>query len=634
MATFKGRTPAAVLMLSICSMLGAPSAAQTDEPPSAAITVHLDTSDTTFAADGTSVETEHVELRANNEAGVDWASRRTLSFDSLMSKIDILEAHTLKADGTVIPVAPGAIFERQMQGDGAVLSGRWEKVILFPQFEAGDSAVYTYKRTVHQVKFPGVILFGGSFDPKAQFDDMRGSIKVPNSLPVQIETHSIDYTKTAEDGFTVYHWTYSAHDLTPRDVIPVSPLMRQPRLFVSSFKDFDAAAAAYATLAAPKFAVTADIAKLADDITKGEKSRRVQAQKLYEWVARHIRYVALEFGTGSMVPHEAASVLANGYGDCKDHDALLQALLKAKGIATETVLINLGSEYNLTDVPTLTTLNHAITYIPEFKLYADSTAAVAPFGTLPFEEYGKPVLHASLKHSYRTTMPLLEPGTTAVETVSEATLSPAGSLSGTTTLKATGPSAASLRARAIAIQRTPPAQAAANELARTGYDHSAGTFRITAPKALAPSYEISATYRVDSWSDKIKGKPFSMPRPLSLFSLPGDGPMGPLFPGQLKDSEPTKCFSEHQADTLILHIPAQFHLALIPKDVAVKTDNLSFAAQWSYSANTLTLHRDFTSKVSTPVCAGKLREDTASALKEIRDHYQTQLHLVADTAAQ
>jgi transglutaminase-like putative cysteine protease len=70
-----------------------------------------------------------------------------------------------------------------------------------------------------------------------------------------------------------------------------------------------------------------------------------------QWVSKNIRYVAIDIGNSGIVPHDADSVLANAYGDCKDHAVLYSALLKAKGIQSETVLINLGEAYTLPTWP-------------------------------------------------------------------------------------------------------------------------------------------------------------------------------------------------------------------------------------------------------------------------------------------
>jgi len=80
---------------------------------------------------------------------------------------------------------------------------------------------------------------------------------------------------------------------------------------------------------------------------------------------------------------------------------LFSALLRAKGIESELVLINLGFGYSGPRAPGFSAFNHMISWLPEFGLYADTTAAVAPFGTLPFPEYGKPVLHVGRARARR-----------------------------------------------------------------------------------------------------------------------------------------------------------------------------------------------------------------------------------------
>jgi hypothetical protein len=51
--------------------------------------------------------------------------------------------------------------------------------------------------------------------------------------------------------------------------------------------------------------------------------------------------------------------------------------------------------------------NHFLSYLPEFDLYADSTVVVAPFGTLPADEYGKPLARAGETGASFTTLPLV-----------------------------------------------------------------------------------------------------------------------------------------------------------------------------------------------------------------------------------
>ena len=139
---------------------------------------------------------------------------------------------------------------------------------------------------------------------------------------------------------------------------------------------------AYAAAASPKSFVTPEIAALADDITKGIDDRRQQAIAIDAWMKKNIRYVAVFLALGRVVPNDAASVLRNKIGDCKDKATLMSALLAAKGIVSEAVLINLGGTYSLPEPPTMVALNHVILYLPEFDLYDDPTQNFAAFGVL------------------------------------------------------------------------------------------------------------------------------------------------------------------------------------------------------------------------------------------------------------
>ncbi len=162
----------------------------------------------------------------------------------------------------------------------------------------------------------------------------------------------------------------------------------------STFRDYAALGRAYAARAWPRSRPSATVAALADRLVPAGTGEREAALLLYGYVASSIRYVATFLGEGRVVPRDAATVLAEGWGDCKDHAALLQALLAAKGIEAQPALISLQSRYSLPDTPGLSALDHVITYVPSLDLFLDSTAPYAPFGLLLASEYDKPVVIA------------------------------------------------------------------------------------------------------------------------------------------------------------------------------------------------------------------------------------------------
>jgi hypothetical protein len=221
--------------------------------------------------------------------------------------------------------------------------------------------------------------------------------------------------------------------------------------------------------------------------------------------------VAVDIGNGGIVPHDADSVLANAYGDCKDHAVLFSALLKAKGIPSETVLINLGNAYTLPGVPTLIPMNHAITWLPEFKTYADTTAGTAPFGILPFDEYGKPVIHAVSSGSARRQTPVLAQGSATLNWKTTARLDKDGKVTGNTAMTAMGPFSLSLRNVGLAIQGSGAARFATALLERQGL-FGTGGFDVPPPTDIDGPYTLQASFSYGPKPEYLAGVRFEMVR--------------------------------------------------------------------------------------------------------------------------
>jgi len=597
-------------------------------PASLAASVELETSDIRVAADGGFVQTVHTEIKANNDAGAMQISQISVPFNAGIQDLEIVEAHTLKANGSVIPIDVGAIYE-QLPRDNQMfaVTDQRVKVLLFPQFAAGDTAVYTIRlKSTHPI-FPGEYWFGEVFARIGSYKEVRDTVTAPAAMNLQVENHQVEFAKKQDGADTVYSWHYAAPTPQAPETTAVSTLDREPRFFISSFKDYAELGRAYAEQAAPKAAVTARVKALAVQLTGDESDKREQARKIYEWVVKNIRYVAVELGRGTLVPHDTDTILTNGYGDCKDHDVLLRALLKAKGIEAESVLLNSEDAYALTEVPTFTGVNHVITYIPEMKLYLDSNV-LAPFGILPLAEYGKPAIHAAAGSSYLATMPLLPPGADSITVVTASRIGADGVLTGTTKTTATGPHSIALRLVGLGVQAVGAERAAQLQLAARSYKDGTGKLTGEPPTELKPSYSLTGDYSVPGWDVWTGGKERRMlPGGMRIFNPSGDAFMGSLYPDNIKDSEPTPCYNGRAVEDISVELPPGTRVVPLPADARVETPNLGFTAHWKYENNTLSVHREFTSHIGEALCRGTVRKQTLAALKQILDNYDIQILL-------
>jgi len=471
---------------------GGPVSAQSSAPaPVAAapppVTINVATEDITVGKDGLETQVSHYEITPSNDSVAKALGQQGFAYSEALSDLQVTEAYTRKRDGTRLKVDPTHIFVQAPQGaeQAPMFNDLKQKVVVFPDVAANDTIVYTLTRHAKEAQFPGQFFFVSEFSRLVAWKDVRVTVTAPKSLPLNIENHEVTATQQAEGDNIVYRWTYAAPVPLTEEVAALAPVDREPRFFASTFKSYDDLGHAFAAQALSKAAVTPKVKALAEQATLGVTDRRAQAQKIYEWVSRHIRYVGIELGRGGVVPHDADVVITNGYGDCKDHATLFAALLQAKGIASEEVLINASNSYALPVAPTLAQFNHLITYIPELKLYADTTAAVAPFGTLPFVEYGKPVVHGVARGATRHTVPLLSAGdaTMSMKTVSQVTAD--GGLKSQITISATGPFSVMLRQTGAAIEAAGADRAVKSLLQRGGMTGS-GDIDFGTPADLAP----------------------------------------------------------------------------------------------------------------------------------------------------
>lgn len=579
--------------------------------------------------DGSSVSTTHMEIQPRNEASAHELGQFPLTYDSQREQLEVVEAYTLKPDGRKLNVDPKTIQEQLVPGKPRIpmFDLERQKVLILRDLQPGDIAVITYK-TRNQPDFPGRYSLTQSYDRTWAVMEQKLTVSFPASFTPNVEEHGVTASRREVNGRHLMEWTYSNPHPVVEEKFAVSPLDRNPRLFLSNYKNYEDLGRTYAELVKGSVSVTPEVRKLADEITQGVSDRRRQAELLHDWVSHHIRYVQVRLGAiGGMKPHDVGSILANGYGDCKDHSVLYASLLKSKGIESELVLINLGNGYGLPTAPTYGLLNHMIVWLPDFQIYDDTTAEVAPFGVLDFWELGKPTVHASLTASRLSRTPSAQdlPAETTVRTT--ARMDAAGGMEGDTEVTATGAFAIELRQRALGIQSQGKEQAAKALLSYFNNNGSA-SFDFASPYEPGNDYRISAHFKFNARPDLMMGNSFNMPYGLNAGWRPGDDLLGPLDLLDANGVEASPCFKGRQVAELTLELPPGKKLRDLPKNVTKETSLASFKTEWSQDGHQVKLRRELVSRVDGGLCVGDPRRQTARLQNDIRQESYSSLSLV------
>jgi transglutaminase-like putative cysteine protease len=599
-------------------------------PRTPVVVVH-DSDTYRIESDGRFTDTVEVVKQVKTAKGIQESAQKQIAYSDSLQAIDVLEAYTETPDGKKIPVAKDKILtqESPVSANAPMFSDYKIKVIVFPQVEVGSKLHYRYVRTQKTPLFPGQFSTIEEYPLDQQIDDAVLTVIAPKDLKLHVQAVAMqggatDCPKSDKDK-QCYVWTMKNPVMQPPEPFSVSSLDYSPRVAISTFKDYPAVATAYEARAADKSKVTPKIQELADSLTKGIDDKSKQAEALYNWVSKNIRYVAVYLGTGGVVPHDADTVLANRYGDCKDHVALLQALLAAKGIDSSGALVNLGATYWLPEVATAPgVFNHIITYIPSMNRYVDSTLQFARFGDLAANEVGKPILITKNVSGIEqvATLPLQGASPTATHVVVKMQTAADGSVTGTATINDSGAGEIADRAIMAGLPVGQDEAISARILASSG-ETGSGSFDKGDPHDLDKPYAYGMTFKLPNYISLPGSGAFTFPTGLHGF-LGIDGIA--VVTAVEKRKFPLAGiagFAKHEDYTL--ELPAGLKITSLPKNVELKTSVGEYESVYTLKDRTLRVVRDMRTSIHGATCGPEQYEQLRAFAQAIGKDLRAQV---------
>lgn len=275
----------------------------------------------------------------------------------------------------------GSVSDNEYSG---IFSGRKRKTLIFPQLTVGGRI---HLKVRLENKVPG---FLGAFDYLWYRDTtIYGSIAFSLTYP-----KSTNLQWAAGNGIAITQRTLNQDRIRIEGVFPTGARGFKfepnapddtdylPFFSFSTLDSLEEYGRALYQSAEGKDKVTPEIRALTESIVQ-RKQGLDAAEAIHNWIIANIGYVQIWLNPDDgFVPHSAADVLRNGYGDCKDHVVLMQAMLAAAGIRSEPVIVNWGNRYKLFPVANPLQFNHVIIHLPDFGVFDNPTEHNAAFGVL------------------------------------------------------------------------------------------------------------------------------------------------------------------------------------------------------------------------------------------------------------
>jgi len=339
-----------------------------------------------FENDGTGVEETEAVVRIQSQAGVEEFGQLVFGYSSATEKLDVEYVRVRKSDGQLIetPAATAQDFAPDVLKEAPMYSDYRQHHISVAGLRPGDTLEY---RTVTHTVTPlaaGNFWYQHTFPKGVVVDEDRLEIDVPKAREVKLKTpkHSPEIQDNSDR--RIYTWVVKGIE-PKRDEESDDDAQEEsgPDVQLTTFTDWKQIAQWYDKLQSERMTIDDTVRRKADELTKGAKTPEEKAHRLYDFVALDIRYVSISLGVGRYQPHAASDVLSSGYGDCKDKHTLLAAMLKAEGIASYPVLIDISRKLD-EDTPSPAQFDHVITlaHIGNSWTWLDSTQEVTPYGLI------------------------------------------------------------------------------------------------------------------------------------------------------------------------------------------------------------------------------------------------------------
>ncbi len=573
------------------------------------------------AADGTHTREEEHAYRVRTARGVESYGTRQIGYISSQESVLSVEAWTETPDGTRIDVPPEAIRDRdEDNSDGsAEFSDTRFKVIIYPRIEVGSLVAYKAVTRVHETAYPGVFKQTFAFSPGIALADWQATFVLPASSTLHVEARGVTggLEKTVE-GLSYYTFRYRRNTVMPPQADAAGRIHYADYLMVSTLPDMRSLGRLARAFFEPHVEITPEIRALAEQLTAGVRTDRDKVAALYTWVAQNVRYVAVSLGQGRLVPRPASTVLKNRYGDCKDHVVLLESLLSAVGIASSPALINSSDSYRLSTIGVQYPIDHVITYVPALDLYLDSTDPFAPFGTLPFGDYGKPVLLLALDRIART--PEMKAEEHASRTEVTLDIRPDGVIAGTSSTRMTGLFENASRSNHHFAQSRPEAARVKdllyrfNETGTGGMDHG-DPADITRPWWVKAHFEL----------EPIANMPGRGGLPVPVGLAPGEIAGLASDKPEAESNFPSTCASRLVEERYTLVFPANVTIDEVPRGTWFRQGDVRYESRFVRVGQRVTVQRRLKVQRASNLCGVKEHRDWLAFYKVLQRDLRSQI---------
>jgi transglutaminase-like putative cysteine protease len=299
-------------------------------------------------------------------SGIEHVSQLELEFDPTYQRLVIHRIQIRRGNQTLNALQPAEIrlLQKEDEMEQRLFNGTLAALVILNDVRVGDVVDYDYSLLGDNP------ILGGRFAEVSYLIEaepvawLRYRLLWPTARTLQQQTRNSELQPRQQTlgGVTEYIWERTNLPAPELDSAATLPVDELPALYLSEFNSWQAVAA----WAAPLYRVPGTPAPALRQQIELWRQQAPEDQLLaaLRFVQDEIRYLGIELGPHSHLPHPPAQVLARRYGDCKDKALLLATILGALGLEAYPALVNTDLLGRVGEVlPSPYAFDHVITVV-------------------------------------------------------------------------------------------------------------------------------------------------------------------------------------------------------------------------------------------------------------------------------
>ena len=320
-----------------------------------------------------------------------------LSFNPAYQTLTMHSISLRRGRETLEVLQPNMVRLLQQEEDlqNGIYDGRVTAIAIVPNVRVGDQLTFSYTLTGRNPVFGEKIFDSFSMGWSVDVGRTQVRVLVPAEKRITTKIHGLDLQpKIKKRGaYTEYVWSAKKVDGQFNEDDYPHAFVRYPWVEFTEYRDWSDVESWAKELYGSVEQAATELPKLADAFASKSDSDEDYLLAALNFTQEDIRYLGMELGQNSHLPHSPDEVLKNRYGDCKDKSNLLVQLLRARGISAYPALVSSSYREGFTAfLPSPAAFDHVIVMarVNQQTVWLDPTKTYQTGGLqdLGFTPYG------------------------------------------------------------------------------------------------------------------------------------------------------------------------------------------------------------------------------------------------------